>query len=505
LQHAIEEAGLASLQMTWRGSIHSARRRRAAILAVAGLVGGATLATAGAAQAHGLGGRADLPIPVWLFSWVAAVVLVISFVALGALWKEPRLASSAVHRIPAWLNSVVTSRAVSIVLGAAGVFLLGVTIWSGFAGTQIATGNFAPIFVYIIFWLGLVPASIVFGDVFAAVNPWRALGRGTGWLLGKVLGGPTPEPLPYSKDLGMLPATVGLFAFAWLELIAQNGALPRNVAAATLVYTCVAILGMAVYGVEAWMRRGEAFSVYFNLISQMAPFERRDGRICLRWPLSGLATYEPSRGLVLFVAIMIGSVSFDGLQEGPVWLRIGPEFEAAFDGVFGDTGARLLSDSLGLVGMIAIIWAFYRAGVEIIRYVTRESDAQMSGSDIARSFAPSLVPIGIAYLGAHFITLLLIEGQSIAALVSDPLGRQWDIFGTSSTGINFGLLGATNTWYLQVSLVVAGHVAGLVVAHDRALELWKDPKVATRSQLGMLVIMVGLTSFALWLLAKANA
>ena len=487
-----------------RGSLHSARRRRTAIFAIAGLAGGATLAAAGAAQAHRLGGRADLPIPVWLFSWVAAVVLVISFVALGALWKEPKLAGSAVHRIPTWLNSLVTSRAVSILLGAAGVFLLGVTIWSGFAGTQIPTGNFAPIFVHIIFWLGLVPASILFGDVFAAVNPWRALGRGTGWLLGKVLRGPTPEPLPYSKGLGMLPATVGLFAFTWLD-IAQNGELPRNVAAATLVYTCAAILGMAVYGVEPWMRRGETFSVYFNLISQMAPFERRDGRICLRWPLSGLATYEQSRGLVLFVAIMIGSVSFDGLEDGPVWLRIRPELEAAFDGVFGDTGARLLADSLGLVGTIAIIWAFYRAGIKVIRYVTRESDIPMSGGEIARSFAPSLVPIGVAYLGAHFITLLLIEGQSIAALVSDPLGRQWDIFGTSSTGINFGLLGATNTWYLQVSLVVAGHVAALVVAHDRALELWKDSKVATRSQLGMLVIMVGLTSFALWLLAKANA
>ena len=474
-------------------------------LAVATIALATPLTVVDAAWAHGLGGRADLPIPVWLFGWVAAVVLVVSFVGFGVLWREPRLAGSKQRELPGWLSALLTSGAVTVVLGLAGVFLLGVTIWSGFAGTQIATGNFAPIFVYVIFWLGLVPASIFLGDVFAAVNPWRALGRSTGWLLGKLLGGPSPEPVPYSPQLGILPAATGLFAFAWLELVASDGELPRNVAAATLVYTCVTIICMAVWGVEPWMRRGETFSVYFGLIGRIGPFVRRNGRIALRWPFAGLASLEPQRGLVLFFAIMIGSVSFDGLQEGPVWRRIGPEFEGAFDGVFGDTGARLLSDSLGLVIMIAIIWAFYRLGVEAVRYTTRESPTRLSGGEIARRFAPSLIPIAVAYLGAHFITLLLIEGQSIATLVSDPLGRGWNIFGTRSAGIDFGLIGATNTWYLQVSLVVAGHVSGLMLAHDRALELWGESKVATRSQLGMLVVMVGLTSFALWLLAKANA
>ena len=476
--------------------------RRLTVLALSATV---ALTTVEAAWGHGLGGRADLPIPVWLFGWVAAIVLVVSFVGLGAMWREPGLLESRERPLPDWLSALVTSRPVAIVLGAAGVFLLGVTIWSGFAGTQIATGNFAPIFVYVIFWLGLVPASIFFGDVFAALNPWRALGRGTGWLLGKLLGGPTPEPVPYSPSLGIFPAATGLFAFAWLELVAREGELPRNVAAATLVYTCVTVISMAVWGVEPWMRRGETFSVYFGLIARIGPFVTRNGRIAMRWPFAGLASYDPPPGLVLFVTIMIGSVSFDGLQEGPVWSRIAPEFEGAFDGVFGDTGARLLSDSLGLVIMIAIIWAFYRVGVEAVRYATRESPTRLSGTEIARRFAPSLIPIAVAYLGAHFITLLLIEGQSIASLVSDPLGRGWNIFGTRQSGIDFGLIGATNTWYLQVSLVVAGHVAGLTLAHDRALELWGDSKVATRSQFGMLAVMVGLTSFALWLLAKANA
>src|SRR5271155_2712580 len=50
------------------------------------------------AEAHGIVGRADLPIPVWLFSWAAAIVLVVSFVALSALWTHPQLQTE--HRKP---------------------------------------------------------------------------------------------------------------------------------------------------------------------------------------------------------------------------------------------------------------------------------------------------------------------------------------------------------------------------------------------------------------------
>ena len=49
------------------------------------------LAVPQVAFAHGLVGRADLPIPEWLFGWAAAVVLLVSFAALSLLWREPKL------------------------------------------------------------------------------------------------------------------------------------------------------------------------------------------------------------------------------------------------------------------------------------------------------------------------------------------------------------------------------------------------------------------------------
>jgi hypothetical protein len=67
------------------------------------------------------------------------------------------------------------------------------------------------------------------------------------------------------------------------------------------------------------------------------------------------------------------------------------------------------------------------------------------------------------------------------------------------------VVGATAVWYIQVALIVVGHVAALTLAHDRALVLYERPQLAVRSQYWLLAVMVGFTSIALWLLSQANA
>src|SRR4051794_35431990 len=115
--------------------------------------------------AHGIVGREDLPIPRWLFGWAAAVVLVLSFVALAVLWPKPRLERAGERRLFA------VPRILDPLLGLVGVALFAVVVYSGLAGSQIETANLAPTFVYVLFWVGLVPLSVLFGDVFAALNP----------------------------------------------------------------------------------------------------------------------------------------------------------------------------------------------------------------------------------------------------------------------------------------------------------------------------------------------
>jgi hypothetical protein len=452
--------------------------------------------------AHGLVARSDLPIPEWLFGWAAAMVLVVSFVALAVLWPEPRLEHARWRPLPGGTGRVLGSRPVEIVCGAIGVLLLGVVVYAGFRGTQSPTANFAPTFVYVIFWLALVPISVLFGDVFKAFNPWRAIGRAVGWVANRAARGDLPAPLAYPERLGHWPAAAGIFAFAVMELVASNGDRPENLAVAALVYSALTFVAMALYGVETWIERGEAFSVYFNLFSRLSPIETRNGIVGVRRPLAGLAALRPRPGTVPLLAVMIGSVTFDGASEAPIWTNIAPDIANFFQDVgLSPQNSLELAFLLGLTVTVLLVYGFYMLGVIGAKSV----GGGFNTVRLARGFVHSLVPIALAYVAAHYFTLVLFQGQSISFLASDPLGDGSDLFGTATSQIDYTLIGANATWYWQVGFVVLGHVAALTLAHDRALALYDQAKLAVRSQYWMLAVMVGFTSLALWLLSQANA
>jgi hypothetical protein len=441
--------------------------------------------------AHGLVQRANLPIPEWLFGWAAAVVLLVSFVALALLWPEPKLTRDRWRPLPGALGRVLGSRILEIACGVVGVALLAVVVVSGLAGTQSPLDNFAPSFVFIVFWVGLVFASALFGNVFAALSPWRAIGRAAGWAVIRGRGGRPPSHRRYPTRLGRWPAAIGILAFTWIELASDWSEDPRMLAIAVVGYTVITLAAQAVFGVETWTRRGEAFAVYFDLFARISPFERRDGVLGVRPLLAGLPRLDPVPGTVALILIMIGTVTFDGLSQGQLWTDLTGDW--ALD-------APRLVNTVGLLLGVGLVSAFYALGVAGARSVGGNRDAE----ELRRAFIHSLVPIAMVYVAAHYLTFLLFEGQSIAYLASDPLGEGWDLFGTASAAIDYGALSQNQAWYLQVGFVVAGHVAALVLAHDRALSLYPGSRLAVRSQYWMLAVMVGFTTLALWLLAAAQ-
>ena len=477
----------------------SAVRRRSRAAGTGAVIALAGLGCPGAAQAHGLVARRDLPIPEWLFSWAAAGVLVLSFVLLAAAWSAPRLAPIRWRPLGSPLSPRVVG-VIEVVAGMSGVALLVLVVLAGFTGSAAPTDNLAPTFVLIVFWVGLAFASVLFGDVFRLLNPWRAIGRAAGRAT-RARRGTAPDR-PYPDPLGCWPAVAGLLAFAWLELASGWPEQPERLSAAIVAYSVLMLAGMAVYGVEGWIRRGEAFSVYFGLLARLSVFEVRDRRIGLRPPLAGLSAPHAVPGTVAFVATMIGSVTFDGLSEGPAWREVSRTLNSAWLdlGVPIDTGV-MLSATLGLLACCLLVGAIYRLAIAGVASALRGHRVQ----DVAGTFAFSLVPIAMAYVAAHYLTLLLFEGQAMAYLASDPLGRGWNLFGTAAAGIDYSLLSPTAIWYLKVGLVVAGHVGGLVLAHDRALQLADGPRAAVRSQYPMLAVMVAFTSLALWLLSQDPA
>jgi hypothetical protein len=468
---------------------------RRTLLAAVALAVGACLALPASAPAHGLVGKQDLPIPRWLFAWAAAVVLVVSFVALATLWPRPRLERAPerrVLRVPAALEAVC---------GALGIAAFVATVWAGFAGSQTATANLAPTMIFVVFWVAIPFVTLLVGDVFSAFNPWRAIARAAAWAFAR--GARAPAPLAYPGWLGRWPAALGILAFAWVELVYVDRDDPSTLAVLALLYAAVQLVGMSLYGIDAWARNADAFAVYFRLFSMLSPLHWRERVLYARAPLSGAPRLDPVPGTVALLCVMIGTVSFDGLSQGQLWTGtdgIAPELQRRFINVgFSAETALELAFTIGLSAMVALVAAVYRLGIVGMRSVGRGHDV----AELSRRFVHSLIPIALAYVVAHYFSLLTYQGQAMAFLVSDPLGDGSDIFGTATATIDYNVIGANGVWYVQVFALVLGHACGLTLAHDRALLVYDRAREATRSQYWMLAVMVGFTSLGLWLLSAA--
>jgi hypothetical protein len=460
--------------------------------------------------AHGLLiGRQDLPIPAWLFAWGASVVLIVSFVVLSIAWRDSKLSDDRWRPVSGRVSGLVTGPATQVSAGAVGVALLVIVVYTGFRGTQIANLNFAVTFVFVTFWLGMAGLSVLLGDVFRALSPWRALARVAGAGSRQALGESYEAPFRYPEWLGRWPAVAGIVGFVWLELVYGTsggqtvGVQPKTLAIAALVYTAYTFLAMLAFGSETWLKRGEAFAVYYGMFSRLAPLEVRDGRLGIRRPLAGATRWAAAiPGSIAMAVATIANTTFDGAQEGLLKSPIHGLFDGLTGIGIGSTTAFRLAESVFFALTIAGVALVFWAGVFGMRTLRDSPSLEFLG----RSFAHTLIPIGLAYLAAHYFSLFVFGEQAQwSYLLSDPLGDGSDLFGTATSGIDYSFLTATTIWYVQVAALLTGHVMGLILAHDRAITVYGDPTRASISQRWMLLVMIAFTCFGLFLLSQANA
>lgn len=446
--------------------------------------------------AHGLVGRTDLPIPKWLFGWAASIVLVVSFAALAALWPKPELQDERgrrLFRMPRFADPL---------LGLIGVASFVAVVYSGIAGAQDAQDNLAPTIIYVHFWVGMAVVSVVFGDVFRSLNPWRALARFVAWVANRLSKNEMPAPLQYPQWLGRWPAAASILIFTWVELAYANRDDPSQLAIMALVYAGVQLIGMSFFGIEAWEDRADGFQVLWTTYSRIAPFKRHGRELFVRPPLNGAPRLPIIPGTVALLVVAIGTTSFDGFSNGPLWGSLGPDLEKLFKSLgFGVSGQTELASTVGLLGMVCLIGLFYRLGV---RGMTNVGRSHTTG-ELSGSFAHTLIPIAFAYALAHYFSLLAYQGQALGYLISDPLGHGSNLFGTADASIDYTIVTATGIWYVQVAALVGGHIGGLMLAHDRALAVYPDSRQAVRSQYWMLIVMIGFTSLGLWLLSALTS
>lgn len=492
----------------------------------AGVAGAVTLITAAPVWAHGFGQRYDLPVPLWLWVAGAAAAVALSFVVTGLVsHAEPgpvhyptvnllrwRLGRALVHP---WLWNVARALAVAALL---------LVVIAGAVGNQHPNRNLAPTAVWVLWWVGVAYASALVGDVWAIVNPWATLFAATERAS-------EPGADRAAEWLGAWPAVALFLAFAWIELVLPGRAEPAQLALLALGYTLVAGAGMVALGRSRWLRRGDPFAVAFGTLARFAPTELRvhDRTLCAACPAGCagepgcvncvacfrrapdaaralnlrpfgaglLADGAVSTSMVAFVLVLLASVTFDGFTATPAWAAIESGAYAWLPPLGGQRLAVI--GTLGLLGLALLFGLLYAA---FARWMAQAGGQPAAGTAVAGAFVVSLIPIAVAYHLAHYLTYLLVQGQRIVPLASDPLGLGWDLFGTASYVPDIGIVGARFAWYTAVIAIVAGHIVAVFVAHAIALRQFGSRRRALRSQYAMLLLMVGYTVASLWIIAQ---
>lgn len=474
--------------MTPRGTRRSARLLGAG----AGLALVAGLPTV--AVAHGLTVVYQSPLPLAVYLAGAAATVALSF--LFVLARDMRAAPAAEVRL------VTVPRAIRV-----GLRLLGLAAWSWIMLQGVAGGSssaaVASLFLWVYGWVGLAAISALVGPVWEWLDPFATLHDLLAWVLRRLgVRGWRPSPMPRWAPLW--PAVAGLSFFVWLELVIVAGT--GTLTIVLLGYTLLTLALMANFGRDPWRAQGETFTVWFRTLNLLAPYGTVEGepedavdpaRVVRRPFAAGLLGAAWTAPRIVLVAVGTGSIIFDGMSQ-----------TVAFAVVFGDpaVGPRTLL-LVAFLGMIA--------GASLL---------------VARTVSPGaigagLLPIAVGYLVAHYLTFLLIEGQSILIAVSDPLQRGDDLFGTAFFEPSGAWLPAGLVWTVQLAAVVGGHMLGAWAGHVTAQ---RDMRVAYESEtardlrhrrirtppagvprnvrareIPLAVVMVVLTTLTLWSLGQA--
>ncbi|NEA31134.1 hypothetical protein G3I17_05555 [Streptomyces sp. SID13031] len=421
---------------------------------------------------HGVGGRGDLPVPLWLASYSAAAAVAVSFFALAAFWSKPRFELTAGTPLRG-LTRVVDARPTNWLLEASGLAALALLLGASWFGSSSPGLNPAPTWLYVWIWVGIIPVSLLFGPVWRLANPLRTVA-------GLV---PRTSYRALPAGIAYWPAVAGLLGFLWLELVFPDGSEPLVVAIFVTGYSLVNVAAGIIYG-PRWFAIGDSFEVYAEVLAKLSPLGRdAQHRLVLRNPLAGLATIPQERGMVGLLCLLLGSTAFDGISRWSAWTNL--------TGELGRT-AHLLVYTLGLLVAVGVVSTLFLLAARATGSA-RIRPGGLGNAGLPGAFVHSLVPIAIGYAVAHYFSFAMFQGQEGLLLATDPFGRGWDLLGVGTTRIDYAFLGTGLIAAVQIGAIVLGHVLGVVSAHDRATHLFRRRQLR-RAQYPMLAAMVAFTA-----------
>lgn len=377
-----------------------------------------------------------------------------------------------------------------------------VLIAAGIFGSSDPLANPIGPVIWSWFWVGMVFLHLLFGNVWTTLNPFEVAHR----LLLKIW--PRSESradFPSMEKLRYWPAIALLIGLTWFENVSLSPYDSEILARVMVVYFVVTLGFMRWFGRDQWLQYGEVFSVYFKMISWLAPVncERSEthAQLFIRWPFVGLMRVGalPLSG-VLFVLFALACVTFDGASHTYWWLslwHINPL-------EFGGRSTVLWQSSFGLLAACCLLSILYTVSAGCV-------DRQRKGDDAGKgvsTLAVSLVPIAFGYHFAHYLPAFALESQFALKAVSDPFALGWDLFGTADrpviASVRSSFVSIKVIWITQMAAVVFSHVVSVLIAH---LVIEREFGGSTRSKTSELpyaILMIGYTFIGLWLLSTPS-
>ena len=436
-----------------------------------------------------------LPTDIYITAGVIVVALtVLLTVFLPASWLT--FLFRPVTLIHVGRSSRRALSAVSVVTSTLCCALTFFLITLGFLGARDPLSNPLPLAVWALFWISLISLQGVFGDLWRWLNPWSgpyALFRG-------LIGNRPLFRLP--RQIGCWPALLLLVGFTAFLLADPAPADPARLARLVVIYWLFIFTLVALFG-RRTLQQIEFLSVLLGLYRRVAIFGGRDGSLAASLP--GWQLVLPHRttwSIALFATVLLGSGSFDGLNETFWWLATIDVNPLEFPGrsaVIAETITGLLASNLLLILVFAVTTLLgtllAHGGRDVVRRFAQAF----------RLFAPALLPIALGYHIGHYLTSFLVEIQYALAAASDPWATGADYLGLGTFYVTTGFFNTQATieviWLTQAGVIVVGHVLSVLVAHAQALQLYANHKQALLSQLPLSVFMIAYTVFGLWLLA----
>ena len=432
-----------------------------------------------------------LPTDFYITSGVLAVIasiILISVTPKALVARIFRPLALPGSEGPAWIADVTSLVSMAV------FFAL---VYVGFSGPRDPLTNLFPLVIWVGFWI------ILFSTIGLTTNLWRYLNPWTGFytvLFGRDHSGLLSLP----QRLGAWPGLAIFAAFCCFYIADPAPLDPDRLAAIVLLYWVFTLLAMIAFGATCWMTRGEAFSILFDLMSRVGCLghSRKRAVGLPGWDL--LSTTPMPLSLALFSIVILGVGSFDGLKETFWWLGLIGINPLEFPGRSYVISSSLVGLGASCIGLIAVFAATMWLGEKLANMDATAKQTVGVGT-LIRRFAPTVLPIALAYHMSHFLITFLVDGQYLLAAIGDPLANGSNLFGLGQIRVTTGFLNTPDSvkaiWLTQASIVVAGHILAVMVAHHVALDVFANTRRAILSQIPIAAFMIAYTFFGLWLLA----